>query len=363
MHITIYLYLASRFIKAVGLVYAIVISAFFIIDLLEIIKRTSSRNINVLSILSYSTVKIPFIMQETFIFTIFIASICVFLQLSKKNEYTVLKSSGFSIWQFMAPFFITTGILSVFILTIINPISSMLMIKQKNIKHKLFADDPKSTSAVFESGFWMSNNNQDERFIIHSKSIEISPNTEQLNNVSITYTSNDFYLKKILESKYALLKDDNWELHDVTEYIPKETSKKYDTFMVPTTITRAELQSNFEDPSRISVWELPYFIKTLKSTGHSAKLYVIYFYKLLAKPFIALSLICIAASFSLQPFRGIKLTRSIVACGLLGFTIYTLTELIYVVGTGHGLSPFTTSIIFMSVISIIGLLSLKYSRV
>jgi len=363
MHITIYLYLASRFIKAVGLVYAIVISAFFIIDLLEIIKRTSSRSINVFSILGYSTVKIPFIVQETFIFTIFIAAIYVFLELSKKNEYTVLKSSGFSILQFMAPFFITTGILSVCMLTIINPISSVLMVKQKNIKHRLFSDDPKSISAIFESGFWMSNNNKDERFIIHSKSIEISPNTERLNDVSITYTDNDFYLKKILKSKYALLKDDYWELHDVTEYTPKEESKKHDTFIIPTKTTRAELQSNFEDPSRISVWELPYFIKTLKSTGHSAKLYIIYFYKLLMKPFIALSLICIAASFSLQPFRGIKLGRSLVFCGLSGFIIYTLAELIYVVGTGHGLSPFITSIIFMSSISAIGFLSLKYSNV
>lgn len=363
MHITIYLYLASRFVKAVGLVYAIVISAFFIIDLLEIIKRTGSRSINTLSIFSYSAVKIPFIMQETFVFTIFIAAIYVFLQLSKKNEYTVLKSSGLSIWQFMAPFFITTGILSIIVLTIINPISSMLMVKQKSIKHKLFSDNPKSTSAIFESGFWMSNNNEDEKFIIHSKSIELLPNEERLNDVSITYTNNDFYLKKILKSQYALLKDNYWELHNTTEYIPKEVSKKHDIFMVPTNTTRAELQSNFEDPHRISVWELPYFIKTLKSTGHSAKIYIIYFYKLLVKPFIALSLICIAASFNLQPFRGIKLGRSITACGLLGFVIYTLAELIYVVGTGHGLSPFVTSIIFMSGIATIGVLSLKYSQV
>jgi lipopolysaccharide export system permease protein len=330
------------------------------------LKRTSGKNVSLFTTFAHTALKIPFIIQETFIFATFIAAIYVFLQLSKKNEYTVMKASGVSIWQFLGPFLVTTGILSIILLTIINPISSSMLIKQQKIKYKLLSEEStKNPTAIFESGFWLIDNNRTEnvKLIIHSASINISSKETRLNKISALYVDNKFHLSKSVDAEYALLKDDYWELYSTTEYVPKHRAKQYSTYKIPTTITRTELQNNFERPKRISIWELPYFIKTLKSTGHSAKIHIIYFYKLLVKPFIALALLCIAAPFTLKPFRGIKLAQSIISCGLIGFTVYTMAELVYLVGTDSGLSPLSTSVLFLGLISLIGFFTIKHSKV
>lgn len=366
MHATLSLYLANRFLKAICLVYLVIISSFFTIDFIEMLKRTSGKNVGLLTTFIHSSLKIPFIIQETFIFAIFISAIYVFLQLSKKNEYTVIKASGVSILQFLGPFLVTTGILSIILLTIINPISSSMLIRQQKIKYKLLSEEIyKNPTAIFESGFWLIDNNSRDssKLIINSASIKISAKETRLNKISALYVDNKFHLKKSIDAEYALLKDDYWELHNTKEHIPKQPVAHHDIYKIPTTITQTELQNNFEKPKRISIWELPYFIKTLKSTGHSAKIHIIYFYKLLVKPFIALALLCIAAPFTLKPFRGIKLAQSIITCGLIGFTVYTMAELVYLLGTGSGLSPFFTSILFLSTISLISFFTLIRSKV
>ncbi|MCH9753298.1 MAG: LptF/LptG family permease [Alphaproteobacteria bacterium] len=345
--------------------YLVIISAFSTIDFIEMLKRTSGKNLSLLKILAHTALKVPFIVQETFIFATFIASIYIFLQLSKKNEYTIIKASGASIWQFLAPFLLTVGVLSIVLLTIINPISSSMLVKQQKIKYKLLSDHNTNPTAIFESGFWLIDNNSSKntKLIIHSDSINISNKHTKLDNISALYIDDRFHLNKAVTAQYAILKDNYWELYNATENIPKQRPQHFNTHKIPTTITREELQSNFQRPKRISIWELPYFIKTLKSTGHSAKMHIIYFYKLLVKPFIAVALLCIAAPFTLKPFRGIKLARSIISCGIIGFIIYTMAELVYLIGTDSGLSPFTTSMLFLTLISLIAFFTVARSKV
>ena len=341
-----------------------IIATFAIIDLIEIIRRASNKKVSLLQIFGHTALQIPFVIQETFIFTIFVASIYVFLQMSKSNEYTVIKASGFSIWQFLAPFLITSAVLAIFVLTVVNPISSIMLLKQQQLLDKVLSGNTKNATAVFDSGLWLIDDNPQTRtkLIINSRSVRIDKHQTTLRTASIVEVDEMFGLKKTFESESVILKDGHWELENATEHIAKEPTKTHSIYTIPTTLTRAELESNFRRPDLISVWELPHFMTTLKATGHSAKSYVIYFYKLLVKPFVALSLLCIAASFTLRPFRNIKLSKSIAICGLIGFAIYLSMDLIYLL-SATVIHPFVISIFFIISILVIGMLRVNWSKV
>jgi len=356
------MYLARKFLHNIFVVYIVIISTFSVVDLVEILRRASNKKAGLLEIISHTTLQIPFVIQETFVLTIFVASIYTFLQLSKSNEYTIIKSSGVSIWQFLAPFLITSAVLSMLILTVINPLSSVMLIKQQRVLDRILSGNKSTATAVFESGFWLIDEdpNQQRSLIINSDLVIIDKKETMLRNVSILQVDSKFNLERTLESDTVSLNNGYWELHNTTEYIAKSQPKKYELLSIPTTLTQTKLESNFRRPDLISIWELPYFMTTLKATGHSAKAYLIYFHKLFIKPFLGLTLICIAASFTLHPFRNMKIAKSLLGCGLLAFAIYTSLDLSYLI---LKLPPFNISaaIIFLSLITAI--LTVRASRV
>ena len=288
MHFTLSLYLIKRFLKSIALFYSVILTTFLIIDFAEMSKKLIGKNVSFIYIIYSCLLKIPFILQESFALVILIASIYLFFKLSKENEYTALKSSGVSTAQFLAPILITLGLLSIILLTTINPIATKGLLSHDKLENKL--SNPKSKiTAVFESGFWLIDPHQEEgyRLVINAQKIKFHKYAE-LDKPSILYIDNNFKLIKIIDAAYASLNDGHWNLRNATEIIPRQAPKTFAILQIPTDLQAHELKNNFTKPQKISIWELPYFIQLLKSTGNQADAYVAHFNKLLLKPFIAM---------------------------------------------------------------------------
>jgi lipopolysaccharide export system permease protein len=364
MHFTIALYSTRQFIRTIFVIYAVVISTFSIIDLIEIIRRTSTHNPTTLQIISHTALQIPFVIQETFIFVIFAASIYTFLRMSKNNEYTIIKSSGVSIWQFLSPFILVTIVSSIFVLTVINPISAHFLIKQQRVLDNILSGTTRNPSAIFESGFWLIDDLPfvEKSLIINVNTIIIDKNQTSLLKASVIEVDRNFQLIRTLEAQEMILKDGYWNLKNVTEYIAKKPKTYHDLIEIPTKITNSKLESNFKRPDLVSIWELPYFMHTLKATGHSAKSYIVYFYKLFTKPFLATSLLFIAASFTLHPIRLAKLSRAITLCVISGFIMYLSVEITYSLGADYMTSLMSMLALIFIMLSI-GIFRLHKSKV
>jgi lipopolysaccharide export system permease protein len=364
MHITLFRYLAKHFFKSLLLVLLVVIASVYIADFLELLKKTASlKNVNPMVLASIVAFKIPFIFQETYPFIVFTAAIYSFFHLSKKSEYIIMKASGVSIWQFMMPYLLMSLVVGIVSMTILNPISAKLLTQEKRMKLKVL-NGQESIVTLLDSGLWFVDKTVDEKknVIIHANKLLISRDKAELINPSFTYTDKQYRFEKKIEAKKAFLTSERWRLSNAVEYIPKKQSKVHEQYDIFTETTAEELHSSFIQPQYISIWDLPYFIATLQESGHSAKEYISSFYKILAKPFITIALLFMAAVFCLKSVRIFRSTYLIVGSLLGAFSVYCITEFTFAAGINSTIPQVVIMLLLIVIANIIGVVCLKYSE-
>lgn len=361
MHFTLSLFLIKRFLKTIAVAYSVILTTFMIVNLAELLKRGTGKKVSFLNCIYLTLLKVPFIAQETFTIVVLTASIFFFLNLSKKQEFTALRSSGLSIMQFIAPLMITISVLGVIIITALNPIATQSLAKYERVEQKVFYSRQNIT-AVLESGIWLVENKPEDntKLFINAQKMRLHKHAD-LENCSFLYLDNKFKVQKILHANAAILDETHWTLFDTTEIIPRQKPKKIPDLKIETSIKIADLKNSLLKPHKISIWELPYFIQILQNTGNNADAYISYFNKLLLRPFTAVLFITCAAMFMLQHLRGKKVFDLALKSLILGLTIHIATELSYIIGNSSAVPSHMISIGLVCFICLGSLLFIKRS--
>ena len=332
MYATLFTYLSKQFIKSFFIVMAAVFFVIVSIDSIELIKDSGDHVITIGNLLSITLAKLPFIVQETFVFVIFFAAVYTFFFLAKHNEYTAVRSGGISIWQFLAPFIIVGVAISILLVTVINPFSTVLLNYSERLKMKIRGKDMVNAVSLLGGEVWLFDKDQinNESYIINAEKLKIEKGTPELLNPNFIFLDKDYKFIRIINTAKAVLKNYNWVLKDYTEYIPKEAPKFHEgeQYTIKNNLDLVNLQTNFKSARYISIWDLPYFISILKATGYPTSEYYSYLCKLLVKPFLVPSIIFFAAAFALKSSRHQKV-GVLIASGFLVFIfLYCLTELL-----------------------------------
>jgi lipopolysaccharide export system permease protein len=301
------------------------------IDSIELIRDSGSHVITVGNLLAITLTKLPFILQETFVFVVFFAAVHTFFFLAKNNEYTALRSGGVSIWQFLAPFTIVGVAISILLITVINPFSTVLLNYSEQLKMTIRGKDMVNSVSLLGGEVWLFDKDRtsNESYIINAANLKAEKGDTELSNPNFIFLDKDYKFIRIINTPKAVLKDDNWVLEGYTEYVPKETPKLHEgeQYTIKNNLDLVNLQTNFKSARYISIWDLPYFISVLKATGYPTHKYYSYLYKLLVKPFLVPSIIFFAAAFALKSSRHHKV-GVLIASGFLAFIfLYCLTEL------------------------------------
>jgi len=301
------------------------------IDSIELVKDSAHHILTIKSLLAITLTKLPFIVQETFVFVIFFSAVHTFFFLAKNNEYTALRSGGVSIWQFLVPSVIIGLAMSILLITVLNPFSTVLLNYSEHLKMKVRGQREVHSVSLLRGEVWLFDKDQtsDESYIINATGLKAKKGDTELVNPNFIFLNRDYKFIRILNTPKAVLKDGNWILESYTEYVPKEAPKKNirKTYSIKNNLDLVNLQTNFKSARYISIWELPYFISVLEATGYPTHKYYSYLYKLLVKPFLVPSIIFFAAAFELKSSRHHKV-GALIASGLLVFIfLYCLTEL------------------------------------
>ena len=364
MPFKLFQYTSSLFTKYLLVTIIVFAASFFIIDIIEITIRTRKVTVSIFTIIKISLAHIPFIIQETSLLLLFTSLIYTFVSLAKYNEYTVIKASGISLKQFLLPFIIVSIIFSTIVITILNPISSHLLLYRDHLMH---VTNNKTTEPLTLSKHGillldMPRANKEEIYIISAAQLnEISTTEILLHKASYIITSPNYIFKKRIDAEKAVLKNHEWILTNVIEKQVRENSIRYQEKVLPSSLTPQDLINSFRQPKQISIWALPNFIHTLKIIGGGTEQYTKYFYKLLATPFLTIGLVCLAASFSLKSDRNRK-NQQIIAYGTsLGFLAFIYIELLMKL---HISDRFPVLNLLITIISFttLGIITLYYSE-
>jgi len=330
-------YIARRFLSSIVLVFGIVIAVAFLIDIVNLGDRASSREeADFGLVLEMAFMRLPFLSQKVLPFAMLFGTMLTYVWLTRTHELVVTRASGVSAWQFLLPSLAIALILGAFMITVFNPLASAMVSRFEQLENQ-FLRGQSSLLAVSPSGLWLREGDGQRQFVIHAD--KVSSSGADLGGVIIfAFEENDRFLERI-DAERAVLNEGYWQLQDVLVTRPDATVATYDTLTVPTELTVPRIQNSFASPDTMSFWDLPGFINTMEEAGFSALRHKIHWHAILSIPLLLAAMVLVAATFSLRLTRRGRLGLFILAGLGAGFLLYFLSDISLALGMSGSLPP------------------------
>ena len=285
---------------------------------------------------------------------VIIASITTFLSLSIKSEITIMRVSGYSLWQILQPVMISAFCLGVFWITIFAPISSQ-MAKKFNSLDNIYVK--KETREVLEpkNGIWLRQQNignENEEIIIQAKKV-YSQNLE-FKDVTVWFfdADNKFY-KKIDSNKMTLNEEGVLNNFSLLNF-------KLESAEIPTNFNeefvRQRILNDFQNVKLFTVFQLPSLIKDLKSSGFNTNKFKVYFHSLLSKPFLFMAITLIACFFGLNHIRNQNIAIMTFLGVIVGLVFYIISSIMIAFGASGLIPIFASTWLIVLICFAIGIL-------
>jgi lipopolysaccharide export system permease protein len=328
---TLFRYIARQFLAWCSLVFLAMLTIVFLLDYIELIRRSGSKSDATLYVLfKMALLKQPYMAQQIMPFVILFGTMMAFWRLTRSNELVVARAAGVSVWQFLAPPLAAAALIGVFVITVFNPVASVMQARYEQLDDSVLRGEADSL-ALSRTGLWLrQSDEQGGRSIVHAEGY--LADTHALKGVTMLFIADDRKLTKRIDAREAQLGNNGWDVVDGTLWRPTEPSRPFAEMVVPTNLTVRNIQDSFAAPETMSFWELPSFIALLESSGFSALRHRLYFDALLARPLLFAAMVVIAASFSLRMQRRGG-TGMMIAAGVgAGFILYFLSDVVFALG-------------------------------
>ena len=333
VHPTLSIYLGRHFIVSFFSLLAIIAGLVLLFDTVELMRRSvGAEGVEFSTVFGMALLKLPHTAQATLPFVAMLAMMFVLFRLSRSHELMVIRSAGVSVWQFLAPPLVLTAIFGVLNLAIVDPVAADMYDSYQRMDENLIRGQD-TTLNIGEGGLWLRESAGAIATVVYAATVHQDNDTLTLTKVSIFQTDNKEKLKRRIEAEGGRLTEGAFQLEKVWDIVPGQASVFHDTFTLPTTITMSKVQDSFAAPETMSFWALPKFIRFSEQAGFSALPHRLYWYSLLASPWLLCAMVLIAAAFNLT--ANVKLagwTGRGVAGLSVGFMIYFFSRFLYALG-------------------------------
>ena len=280
-------------------------------------------------IMSMSLMKVPHLLERALPVATLIATMLTLWRLNRHHELVVVRSCGVSVWQTLLPVAVGAAAIGVVELVAVNPISAALYAQYQSLEETVLKR--RSASAAISGGsVWFRQPTGDGHYFMHANKIE--PATGRLTSVMVLMMEEGDRFVRRIDADRARLGWGYWALYDVTVETPPDPPRHALAYRLETDLTLEKIQDSFADPATLSFFELPAFVRVLEAAGVSAINHRLHWHILLAQPLLMVSIVLVAATFSLRPARRGG-TRLIFVTGLAcGFLLFIVIDVITALG-------------------------------
>jgi lipopolysaccharide export system permease protein len=323
-------YVARQFTLRLFTFFLILVGVIILVSVVDLLDRTATKdNVGLTVVIEMAFLKLPFLSQEVMPFTVLYAAMATFWRQTRSNEVVVTRAAGVSVWQFLLPVVAVAVLAGVFAVTIMNPVSSVLLARFEQLESR-YVKNQVSFLTVSESGLWLRQADPDGQSVIHAQ--RVSKNSTTLKDVIIFRLGDNDRFEGRIDARRAKLLDGFWLIRDAWLSNPGKASVFQKRVELPTDLTLEKIQESFAPPETISFWSLPGFIQLLEGAGFSAQRHKLQLHRLLAMPLLFAAMILVAATFSLRPQRRGKVVALILSGVAAGFLLYFLSNFVFALG-------------------------------
>ena len=340
------IYIAKNFlIKFLQVVFGFSLLIFFI-NLIDAADKVRGTDVPFYVVACMAFLQIPDFLNDVVPSLVLISAIITFFTLSSKNEITIIRMSGFSLWQVIYPIALSAIFLGIFWITIFGPISIQMSKKFNSLEGKYVKHELREVVAP-QNGIWLKQSNSEiegEELIIQAK--KVYKESLELDEVTVWFFNRDGKFYKKLDAEKMFMKENFWLLQNVVMNDFDVMNKKLDSLSIKTDLeadfVMQKIVNNFQNVKLFSLFALPSLIKDLQSAGFDPTKFKVYFHSLISKPILFLAMTLIACYFGLNHVRNHNSILMIFLGTICGLLFYITSSIINAIGSS-GLIPIFAS--------------------
>ncbi len=309
-------YLIRQFLTFIGIGLAVTAALFIVVDLLQTLDRYLRVKPPLVYVFEHFVYALPVALHQGLPIVMLVATVFLFLTLTRWHELTALKAAGVSLYRASAPVLLTglaialgAGMFQEFVLPVLNERGEE--VDRVKIKGQL----PKHLQS--RTRLWL--RSAESRFY----RVELlNPATNDLYGVTVLEIDpQDFRLVSRLDARRAHWTPTGWELMDGAA---RELARDGKVTTIPFSHTAVELEETIRDftdiqkpPTAMSYRELRDYVARLEAAGFQVKKYLVDMYSKLSDPLKNLIMVLVAIPFALQSPRGGRLYGIALAIGIM----------------------------------------------
>ncbi len=324
-------YIARQFFGWFCGVFMAMVIVTFLLDYLELIRRSGARMQATLGVLlEMAALKLPLTAQEVLPFAILFGTMLAFWRLTRNHELVVARAAGVSVWQFLTPAVLVALLIGIIAVTVFNPIASLMEASYEKLESRILRQGTDQL-LLSETGLWLRQSDQaGNQIIIHAE--KLAPGDLILDTVTLFFFNDLTRFTSRIDARTAKLEIGDWLIEDGIRSLPNEPPEPFPELRLPTTLTPRKIEESFASPDTMSFWDLPGFITLLEQSGFPAQRHRLHFNVLLARPFLLCAMVLVAATFSLRMQRRGGATLMVVGGVVSGFLLYFLSDVVFAFG-------------------------------
>lgn len=333
-------YLASMWLRMVAMTLVALGSFIYLLDVVDLLREMSGRGVSAMQAVIMSLIKLPDLMLQLLPFAVLLASLIWVNRLNLRQELVALRASGLPARRIVLGPVVACLLVGAAALFVGNPVASTLLKRYENWRADVM---PNSVKGIVTSGgnIWLRQDEMDNgkkrTFFIYGKSV--SPAGDSLGEATVFVFDGmgDFLAR--LDAAQAVLMDGFWRLEDSFMLSPQKRIVHEDAVTLPTKLTAEQIQSSFNPPGTLNIWELNSFINVLEKSGLPANRHAMALERLLALPLTCVAMLLLAVPFGLRFNRGRGMATVILSGLGLGFGFYLFGNFAAAYGMAGRLNP------------------------
>lgn len=330
---TLPFYISRHYLMAFLLILSSLLGIVFIFDVIELLRRTAVKDVDIGVIFLMGVLHLPDIGQKILPFIALFAAMLTLWRLTRSQELIVVRATGVSVWQFLTPMLVTTLALGLFYLFAINPLGALMKRAYGELENKYI--DNSAILDLSSSGLWLRQKDGERRFLLHADTVSVNPFTIKP-LIAFIYDKNDQYLGRI-DANSAVLQDKQWIIPEGWMNWKDKPAQKIGQTAIPTNLSLHKIQESMAAPGSVSFWELPHFISALEATGFPGLTHRMMYHELIVQPFFLCAMVVCAACFSLGMARRGTAFLSALAGLFAGSFAFGSNDMVLTLGTNQAL--------------------------
>lgn len=329
------LYLARRFVRSFGGLFAVFLAMSLLIDLVEHMRRMASTDATFAQIVQLTLLNAPQGMYTILPLIMILSTVALFLSLAKSSELVVIRAAGRSALRALVSPAMTALIIGAIAVGVFNPLVAATS-KRYSVLLENYRSGGRDVISLSTEGLWLRQGGEDGQTVI--RAARSNPQATELYDVTMVQYAPNAGPRQRIEARRARLIEGAWELTDVRSWPldqgtnPQAEFEKLQRIEVPSTLTEARIRDTFGEPSAIPIWDLPTYIHLLSEAGFSARRHAVWFQMELARPLFLVALVLISAAFTMRHVRFGNTGLAVLMAVMLGFALYYLRNFVQIMG-------------------------------